>query len=96
MRNLIIVAPIAAALVLGACNQTPSDRLVDRVEKSSEARAGAMENKADMLERRAEQVRATGEQRANAIDAADRDEKIANITQQQRDAIVANEAAAVR
>ncbi len=96
MNKYIILASTATALLIGGCSQTPSDNLADRVENSADVRADAMENQADMLEQRADQVRETGEQRADAIDAADRDNKIANMTQQQRDAIVANEAAAVR
>ncbi len=96
MNKLLIVVSTTAALCIAGCSQSPSEKLADRVENSAEVRADAMENQADMLEERAEQVRETGGQRADAIDAADRDSKIANMTQEQRDAIVANEAAAVR
>jgi hypothetical protein len=96
MNTLIIVASTAAALLLGACSQSPSEKLADRVENTADARADAMENAADSLDKRADQVRQTGEQRAEGIDAADRDNRISGMTQEERDAIVANEAAAVR
>lgn len=94
MQRTILIALSVCTLPLTACGKSPSDKLADRVEKAAETRADALEKDAEALNKRAEQVRQTGEQRANAIDAADRD--TAAMTQEQRDAIVANEAPAVR
>ncbi len=94
MKKSIIVVAAVCALPLAACNKSPSDKLADRVENAADNRADAMENQAAMLNDRAEQVRDTAEQRADAIQAADRN--VAAMSQEQRDAIVANDAAAVR
>lgn len=94
MKISPILAAMLCALPLAACNNTPSDKLADRVENAADARANALENQAEVLEERADDIRETGEQRAAAIDAADRNVK--DMTQAQRDAIVANDAAAVR
>ncbi len=90
-----------ALLALAGCNKSPSDKLADRVENAADMRADAMENNADALrerakalDNRAEVVRDTGDSRSEAIKAAN--QNVANMTQAQRDAIVANEAAAVR
>ncbi len=93
---------MALALVaLAGCNKSPSDKLADRVENAADMRADAMENnahalreRAKALDNRAEVVRDTGDSRSEAIKAAN--QNVANMTQAQRDAIVANEAAAVR
>lgn len=97
---LIVPASLAVA-ALGACSKDPSAKLANRVETAAEARATALESdaaalkaKADALASRADTVRDTGKSRADAIKAADMD--VANMTQAQRDAIVANQAAAVR
>lgn len=82
-------------LVLAGCNQSPAENLADRVENAADMRADAMENQADALDNRAAQVRETGEERADAITAADRN-VAATMTEERRDAVVANEAAAVR
>ena len=101
MTKTAYAAAAFAALLLAGCNKSPSDKLADRVENAADARAEALEERADdmeaqaaMLDNRAERVRDAGEQRADAIEAADRN--VAAMTQEQRDAIVANEAAAVR
>lgn len=92
---------LVAALALTACNKSPSDKLADRVENAADNRADAMEanadtlrNQAAMLDNRAEKARDTGESRSDAIQAADMN--VAGMSQEQRDAIVANQAAAVR
>ncbi|RZL29004.1 MAG: hypothetical protein EOP64_02615 [Sphingomonas sp.] len=101
MKTILITAAIAAILPLGACSKSPSDKLADRVEKAGDNRAGAMEadadalrNRAAMLDNRADKARDTAESRSDAIKAADMN--VVNMTQEQRDAIVANQAAAVR
>jgi len=90
-----------AALALAGCNNSPSDKLADKVENAADARADNLEaradnlqTQADMLDNRAEQVRDTGKSRADAIEAADMN--VQAMTQEQREAIVANQAAAVR
>lgn len=92
---------LIAALALGACNKSPSDKLAGRVEAAADNRADAMEaNAADLrndaaaLDSRAERTRDVAESRADAIEAADRN--VAAMSQEKRDAIVANQAAAVR
>lgn len=99
--KLAVAVAFAGALALGACNSSPSDKLADRVEAAADNRADAMEadaaalrNQAEMLDSRAERTRDVGEARADAIDAADMN--VAALSQDRRDAIVANQAAAVR
>ena len=101
MKTTMLGAAALLALSLAACNNTPSDKLADRVENAADTRANMLENRADTLQaqaatldNRADQVRSTGESRADAIQAADMN--VAGMNQQQRDAIVANQAAAVR
>lgn len=91
--ELMVVAGVCG-LTVSACNRSPSDKLADRVEDAADARADAIENRAETNLAKAEDIRETGEQRADAIDAANRDD--ANMTQGHRNAIVANEAPAVR
>lgn len=92
---------LAGALVLGGCNDNASEKLADRVETAADNRADAMEanaealrNQAAMLDARADRTRDVGEARADAIEAADMN--VAAMSPERRDAIVANQAAAVR
>ena len=101
MKTMFTCIVTAAILPLAACNKSPSDKLADRVENAADNRADAMEAHADtlrdqaaMLDNRADKARNTGDSRADAIQAADMN--VAAMSQEQRDAIVANEAAAVR
>ena len=94
MSKAVIVGAAVAALFLAGCNKSPSDKLADRVENAADARADNLEAQADMLDNRAEHVRDTGKERSDAIEAAD--QNVQAMTQEQRDAIVANQAAAVR
>lgn len=101
METKILASLGLATIALAGCNNSPSDKLADRVENAADARGDAMEQNADMLRNqaarlddRAEAARDTAESRADAIKAADMN--VANMTQEQRDAIVANQAAAVR
>jgi hypothetical protein len=96
-----VLLAAASILPLAACNKSPSDKLAGRVENAANNRADAMEanadalrNQAAMLDNRAEKARDTGESRADAIKAADMN--VAAMSQERRDAIVANQAAAVR
>ncbi|QQV79128.1 hypothetical protein H5J25_16570 [Sphingomonas aliaeris] len=98
---MVTLVAVAALLPLSACNKSPSDKLADRVENAADTRADAMEANADVLrnqaaqlDNRAEKARDTGESRSDAIEAADMN--VAAMSQEQRDAIVANQAAAVR
>lgn len=101
MQTPIVIAVALTAIVLTGCGKDPSDKLANRVENAGDKRADAIENNADMLrqqanglDKRAEVVRDTAESRADAIEAADMNVK--EMTQAQRDAIVANKAPAVR
>ncbi len=101
MKSVITLVALAAVLPLAACNKSPSDKLADRVENAADTRADAMEANADVLrnqaaqlDNRAEKARDTAESRSDAIEAADMN--VAGMSQEQRDAIVANQAAAVR
>jgi len=101
MARALVIGTALAALALAGCNKSPSDKLADRVENAADARADNMEAhadnlqaQADMLDNRAEQVRDTAESRADAIKAADMN--VQGMDQEHRDAIVANQAAAVR
>ena len=101
MKSVITLVALAAVLPLAACNKSPSDKLADRVENAADNRADAMEANADVLRNqaarlddRANKARDTGESRSDAIEAADMN--VAGMSQERRDAIVANEAAAVR
>ncbi|MEP6784447.1 MAG: hypothetical protein ABI898_01765 [Sphingomonadales bacterium] len=94
MKPILLLALAAATVSIGACSKSPSDKLADRVENAADARADAMENEATSLNQRAAEIRKTGEQRSDAIDAANRN--VSAMTPEQRNAIVANEAAAVR
>lgn len=94
MNKFTLGLAAAAVLTLGACNDSPSENLADRVENAADTRADNLDTRADLLENRAEQIRDTGEYRADAIEAADMN--VAGMSQEQRDAIVANDAPAVR
>lgn len=101
MKPTLLILATASLAVLSACGGNGDDRLAERVEDAAdnradalEARADTLENRADMLEARAEDIRDLGERRSDAIDAADLN--TAAMTNAQKDAIVANEAAAVR
>lgn len=101
MKNLITALAVAVILPLAACSKSPSDKLAGRVENAADTRANAMEANADVLrnqaaqlDNRAEKARDIGESRSDAIQAADMN--VAGMSQEQRDAIVANQAAAVR
>ncbi|MEO8374029.1 MAG: hypothetical protein ABI471_02300 [Sphingomonas bacterium] len=95
MKTTFALGAALCALALAGCNQSPAENLADRVENAADTRADAMENQADALEERADQVRQTGEERADAITAADRN-VAATMSDERRDAVVANEAPAVR
>ena len=94
MRKTLAASLLIGIVSLAACNKSPSDNLADRVENAADMRADQLENQANALDQQADQVREVGDQRSDAIEAADRN--VAAMSQAQRDAIVANNAAAVR
>lgn len=94
MKLISVTGAAAFALCLAGCNQSPADKLADRVENAADVRADSMENQADALQERAEQIRETGEERADAISAADRN--VATMSDERTEAIIANQAPAVR
>ncbi|MEP7004908.1 MAG: hypothetical protein ABI810_02925 [Sphingomonas bacterium] len=80
--------------------KSPSDKLAGRVENAADTRPDAMKNNADALRARTETldnrstaVPETAESRSDAIKEAD--QNVAGMSQERRDAIVANQAAAV-
>lgn len=95
MKIAFIITLATGAVALAACSQTPAENLADRVENAADMRADAMDNRAELLRDRAEQIRETGEERADAIAAADRN-VAATMTEDRREAVIANEAPAVR
>lgn len=94
MVKLTAIVGAMFLLPLAACNDSPSEKLADRFEKAADRRADTLEKQADALKNQAESIRKTGDQRSDAILAADRN--VATMTQAQRDAIVANQAPAVK
>lgn len=85
---LLLAAPLAA------CGGSGDDKLAHRVEQAADNRADQLEQRADELKNQAEQVRTTGEKRADAIDAANLNTQA--MSPEQKAAIVANQAPAVR
>ena len=101
MKTTIILSLALAAATLAGCNKSPTDKLAGRIENAADKRADVMENNADALrsqaaalDNRADNTRDVAESRADAIKAADMN--VAGMSQAQRDAIVANQAPAVR
>ena len=94
MAKLYILSASACLLMLAGCGQSSSDKLADRVDNAADQRANALDKQADALNSKADAIRANGEQRSDAIDAADRD--VSTMTQAERDKIVANKAPAVK
>ncbi len=93
-KSVVFLGLALLATPLAACGGTGDDKLASRVEDAAENRADQLEATADNLEDRAEQVRENGEERAEAIDDADVNAQA--MTNEQKAAIIANEAAAVR
>lgn len=94
MKKTMIVALSALALPLAACGGNGDGKLAKQVEKAADNRADALEAQAKELKQEAKAERKTGDERADAIRAAD--VNAAAMTPDQRSAVVANEAAAVR
>ncbi len=91
--TLMLIGALSLA-PLAACGGNGDDKLASRVEDAADNRADALEDRANALDERAEQVRDVGEQRSDAIDAANLNTQ--TMSNEQKDAIVANQAAAVR
>jgi CMP-2-keto-3-deoxyoctulosonic acid synthetase len=100
--NIRIGLLLAASLAsLSACNGKGTDKLAENVEKAADNRADGMESQADalrnqakMLDKQAEKTRDYAEDRADAIKAAD--VNAAAMNPEQREAVIDNQAAAVR
>ncbi|WP_242154494.1 hypothetical protein [Sphingomonas sp. BAUL-RG-20F-R05-02] len=90
------VALLAAslALELAGCAKSGDEKLADRVENHADAQADALKNQAAELNAEAKQVRETGKQRGDAIDAADLNTQA--MSNEQKAAIVNGAAPAVR
>jgi len=94
MKTALIILGVITLVPLAGCNKNGDEKLADRVENAADNRADALDKQAEVLKDRADQVRENGEDRSNAIDAADVNARA--MTQAERDAIVANQAPAVR
>jgi hypothetical protein len=95
MKIQFIAAMTAGlALSLGACSKSGDEKLADRVENHADAKADAMQNQAAALSAEAKQIRRTGEQRGDAIDAANLNTQA--MSNAQKAAIVNGSAPAVR
>ena len=95
MKPILATALLAImAAPLAACGGNGDDKLAERVEDRADNRADQLEAMADNLEDRADRTREVGEQRADAIDAADLNAQA--MSNEQKADIVANEAAAVQ
>ena len=94
MKKYLVAISLSTLAMLSACGGNGDDKLASRVENAADDRADAMEARADALDEQAEQVRETGENRADAIDAADVNADA--MSDQKKDAIVANQAPAVK
>jgi hypothetical protein len=94
MKNSLTIAAAACLLTLGACSKSPADNLADQVKDAADMQADAMENQADMLKAQASDIRETGKQRADAIDAAN--QNLVGVTPEESNAIIAGDAPAVR
>ena len=94
MKKYLVAISLSTLATLSACGGNGDDKLASRVENAADDRADAMEARADALDEQAEQVRETGENRADAIDAADVNADA--MSDQKKDAIVANQAPAVK
>lgn len=85
---LLLSAPLAA------CGGSGDDKLAHQVKKAADNRADQLDQRAADLKDQADQVRKTGEKRADAIDAADLNTHA--MSPEQKEAIIANQAPAVR
>ena len=101
MKKIILGAVILGSLSLASCGGKGDDKLADRVEDRAVERADMLDNKADQMEENADQlhdkadmVEETGEDRSNAIDAADVNADA--MTDEQKQAIVDQNAPAVK
>lgn len=82
------------ALAAAGCAKSGDEKLADRVENHADAQADALQNQAAMLQAEARQIRQTGEQRGDAIDAANLN--TAAMSPEQKAAIINGAAPAVR
>ncbi|MDQ2893759.1 MAG: hypothetical protein M3R64_11825 [Pseudomonadota bacterium] len=95
MKPIFALAGLAMlAAPLAACGGNGDDKLAGRVEDAADNRADQMDAMAANLEDRADRTRKVGEQRADAIDAADLNAHA--MSNEQKAEIIANDAAAVR
>ena len=94
--NTITATLLAASLTLGlgGCAKSGDEKLADRVENHADAQADTLKNQAAELNAEAKQIRKTGKQRGDAIDAADLN--TAAMSNEQKAAIVNGAAPAVR
>lgn len=89
-----ILIAVTLTLGLSGCGKSGDEKLADRVENHADAQADALQNQAAALQAEAKQVRKTGEQRGDAIDAANLNTQA--MSNEQKAAIVNGAAPAVR
>ena len=94
MKILVGALALCGIVSLGACGKSGDEKLADRVENHADARADVIENRADALRAQAKQVRETGESRGDAIDAANLN--TFQMSADQKTAIINGAAPAVR
>ncbi|MEO8723388.1 MAG: hypothetical protein ABI395_07680 [Sphingobium sp.] len=94
MKRTLATIVMLGILSLTACSKSGDRKLADRVENHADAQADMLENRADALNAEAKQIRHTGEQRSDAIDAANLN--TAAMSNTQKAAIVNDAAPAVR
>lgn len=94
--KMTAITLLAASLTfaLSGCAKSGDEKLADRVENHADAQADALKNQAAELNAEAKQVRETGKQRGDAIDAANLN--TAAMSNEQKAAIVNGAAPAVR
>lgn len=94
MKKIALASILLSPMLAAACGTKGDEKLAQRVEDRADNRADMLENQADALDAQAKQVRATGESRSDAIDAANLN--VQALSNEQRAAIVNNTAPAVR
>ncbi|WP_010164687.1 MULTISPECIES: hypothetical protein [unclassified Sphingomonas] len=87
MKKMFVLAAAAGLVSLAACNSTPREQAADNIESNTEAVADNLEDAADnastvagkdMLENKADSVRAVGQNQATDMRTNDPDTNLSN------------------